>query len=84
LYQGVSRFSRLLPDQVAPAPLSETMKPKAGLATTWVQGKGGRCSGARRMTYARPSAVKPPKPLSQVSGSPAATSPERSPVAAGR
>ena len=35
-----SRFAWLLPDQVNPDPLSETTKPKLGLATTLTHGAG--------------------------------------------
>ncbi len=40
LANGVSRFSRLLPDQVCAAPDAVTMVPKCGLAITFTHGIG--------------------------------------------
>src|SRR2546430_15542540 len=61
--QGVSWFSRLLTDHVYPEPDSETWKPKVGLAITLIQGAGVCRSASRTVTYSRPSAAKPPRPL---------------------
>src|SRR5690242_21026804 len=63
LDQGVTWFSRLLSDQVYPAPDSETWNPNAGLATTLIQGAGVHCPSPRTVTYSRPSSRKPPSPL---------------------
>src|SRR6266849_7515725 len=60
---GVSLFSRLLTDQVCPEPDSETWKPNTGLAITLIQGAGVCRSSSSTVTYSRPSAAKPPKPL---------------------
>src|SRR5712692_7635558 len=60
---GVSLFSRLLTDQVCPEPDSETWKPNTGLAITLIQGAGVCCPSPRTVTYSRPSAAKPPRPL---------------------
>src|SRR5205807_9718919 len=67
LYQGVRRFCRLFRLQVVPAPDSLTRQPKRSFATTLTHGMGGR-SPSTRMTYSRPSDVKPPYPLSRRSG----------------
>ena len=61
---GVSRFSRLLPDQVKAAPPAVTMVPNSGLAITLAHGNGVSWSPSRWMTYSRPSVVKPPSRLS--------------------
>src|SRR5512134_1776499 len=63
LDQAVSLFSRLLTDQVYPAPHSETWNPKSGLAMTLIQGAGVHCPSPRTVTYSRPSGVNPPRPL---------------------
>src|SRR6266850_4885307 len=60
---GVSWFSRLLSDHVYPEPDSETWKPKEGFAITLIQGAGVHCPSPRIVTYSRPSAAKPPRPL---------------------
>src|SRR5260370_24568333 len=60
---GGSLFPRLLTDHVYPEPDSETWKPKTGLAITLIQGAGVCRSSLRTVTYSRPSAAKPPRPL---------------------
>src|SRR5712691_126406 len=61
--QGVSWFSRLLTDHVYPAPDSETWKPKPEFAITLIHGAGVHRPSPTIVTYSRPSAAKPPKPL---------------------
>ncbi len=66
--QGVRRCSRLLPHQVVPAPVSLTIVPRRGLASTLVQGRGGSsrvpsARGRSRITYSSPAGVNPPRPL---------------------
>ena len=60
----MSWFSRLLTDQVYPAPDSDTRKPNDGLAITLIHGAGVALPRAedRDVLAARPSA-KPPSPL---------------------
>src|SRR3546814_20469502 len=54
----------LLPAQVQVLPLSVTRQPNPGLAITFDHGAGGACPGARCNTYSWPSALNPPRPLS--------------------
>ena len=61
--QAVSWFSRLLTDHVYPDPDSETWKPNPGFAITLIHGAGVHCPGPRTVTYSRPAASKPPRPL---------------------
>ena len=61
---GVSRFSRLLPDHVNAEPDALTIVPNSGLASTFDQGSGVSRSPSSTMTYSRPSGVKPPMPFS--------------------
>ena len=67
LANGVSRFSRLFPDQVKDAPEAVTTVPKAALAMTLAQGRGVSWSPSRTMTYSRPPSAKPPNPLASTS-----------------
>src|SRR2546425_6574538 len=50
-------------DHVQPEPDSETWKPKAAFATTLIHGAGDRRPSSRIVTYSRPFAAKPPRPL---------------------
>src|SRR2546428_8129207 len=61
--QADSWFSRLLTAHVYPEPDSETWKPKLGFAITLIHGDGVHRPSPRMVTYSRPSAAKPPRPL---------------------
>src|SRR5437667_4198224 len=61
--QAESWFSRLLTAHVYPEPDSETWKPKLGFAITLIHGDGVHRPSPRTVTYSRPSAAKPPRPL---------------------
>src|SRR2546425_4617688 len=50
-------------DHVQPEPDSETWKPKAAFATTLIHGAGDQRPSSRIVTYSRPFAAKPPRPL---------------------
>ena len=62
--QGVNRFCWLFTAQVQPSPASLTRQPKRSLASTLAHGIGVQSSPARVMMYSRPSALNPPRPLS--------------------
>src|SRR6186713_1272903 len=61
LLHGVSAFSRLLRDQVNPAPSADTWKPNWRLAMTLIHGAGVGCVAL--IVYSVPRAAKPPRPL---------------------
>src|ERR1035437_3256017 len=63
LDHAVSRFSWLFPDQVQPAPASDTRHPNSALAMTLIHGAGVHRPSRRTMTYSRVAASKPPRPL---------------------
>ena len=63
LDHGVSWYSREFCDQVLPVPSADTWKPKCGLLITLTQGAGVRCPSSTTVTYSRPAAEKPPRPL---------------------
>src|SRR6186713_2179916 len=63
LLQGVSAFSRLLRDQVYPAPSVDTWKPKPRFAITLIHGAGVTWPPVAATTYSRPCAANPPRPL---------------------
>ena len=60
------RNSRAFSLQVQAPPLSETIVPNCGFASTFVHGVGAACPCAVVMTYSRPSGVNPPSPLKNI------------------
>ena len=64
---GWNRFQLEVDD--LDAMMAEMRAAGSAVRTDIVQGNGGRSPGVTRITYPRPPAAKPPKPLSSPSGS---------------
>src|ERR1700723_2228743 len=68
LDHGVSWFYCALIEYVLPTPSVETRNPNSGFAMTLLHGAGVHSRSLSTVTYSRPLAAKPPRPLKSSSG----------------